>query len=946
MPRHARWFALASALALLSGVRPAAAAVSLQDTHHRDGRTTPRIRFDPEWTGAPGQSGEALVRAYLEERAADYELPADLAGLVLTRTRKSQLGTHYTFQQQIGSIDVDRAELIVSVARDDGRIYRVFNNTYPVKTEPALGRAAAISEEAAYEAAWQRLRAHGRLQAAPAARLVWIPEKSDFRLTWIVNLDLSAPYGGWEVQVDAASGRVLSTRDAHIYRIRDEITEAPLADRVDSWAGPVADRGTEFARFEAASAVGRSAGLRASGTGTVFDPDPRTTLQDDNLQDTSPSSAFTAAYFTRPLQDITLSAGVYSLTGPWVSIIDWDTPSTAPSTTTTGNWTAVRGNNAFNDAMTYYQIDQSQRYMQSLGFTGATGIQEGSIGVDTDGFQGADNSFYQPSSNRLSFGHGCVDDSEDADVMLHEYGHAINYGINSSWGGGDMGAMGEGFGDYWAGSYSYSTLHGDTYHPEWVFSWDGHGAGNLCWSGRIMNAFGAQYDSTTTYSAHSGIPGGYQSDELWSTPLFQTLLDLTALSYPREDVDTIILEAQFGLGSGVTMRGMANAIIQTATTMFPAGPHADEFVQNFLVHNIVNIPVVSLAAADPSLVSAGSNGAADPGETVTFRIDVQNEGTLGATAVSAVLSTTTPGVVINQGASAYPDLGPGVSGTNLTDYSITLPPGHTCGDPVDLSLLVSFDDGAPNSSNVAAQMGTGIPIGASVSVSPGLAIPDNNPAGVVSQLVVSGTGANITANLNVDVNITHTYQGDLIVTLRSPKGTPVLLHDRTGGSTNDIIGNYPLTLTPEQSLATLVGEPLDGPWQLEVSDNAGIDVGTLNSWGINDVSGYNCDTATDVAGLAALPVSFALQSASPNPFGPSTAIRFAVPGRGADVSLEVFDVAGRHVRMLVDGFRAAGTHTATWTGVNDAGQRVGAGVYFYRLEADDFRATRKVMLLK
>ena len=62
----------------------------------------------------------------------------------------------------------------------------------------------------------------------------------------------------------------------------------------------------------------------------------------------------------------------------------------APSTTTTGNWTAVRGNNAFNDATTYFHIDQNQRYMQSLGFTGTTGIQYGSIAADSNGANGDD----------------------------------------------------------------------------------------------------------------------------------------------------------------------------------------------------------------------------------------------------------------------------------------------------------------------------------------------------------------------------------------------------------------------------------------------------------------------------------------------------------------------------------------------------------------------------
>ena len=177
--------------------------------------------------------------------------------------------------------------------------------------------------------------------------------------------------------------------------------------------------------------------------------------------------------------------------------------------------------------------------------------------------------------------------------------------------------MGEGWGDYWAGSYSYSTPNGPVFNPNWIYTWDGHGTGNQCWAGRIMNAFGAQYVHTTFYSAHVAIPGGYQSDELWSTPLFQSLLTLVEQhGQTRESVDTILLESQFGLGSGLKMRDMANVIIATARELEPGGPHADVFTAKFLVHNIILAPVPAIGiesfavAAEPS-----GNGAADPGET-------------------------------------------------------------------------------------------------------------------------------------------------------------------------------------------------------------------------------------------------------------------------------------------------------------------------------------------
>jgi subtilisin-like proprotein convertase family protein len=356
---------------------------------------------------------------------------------------------------------------------------------------------------------------------------------------------------------------------------------------------------------------------------------------------------------------------------------------------------------------------------------------------------------------------------------------------------------------------------------------------------------------------------------------------------------------------------------------------------------------VSLAVPeDATILSGGPNGVADPGETVTFQLEVVNEGTLGAESVYGELSSTTPGVVIVQGLSKYPDLPAGVGGTNQTPFSISIPSDHPCGDPVTLGLYVTYSDGSAQAATLGAQMGTGVPQGASVSVSPGLAIPDNNPTGVQSTITVAGTGATVTANLNIDINITHTYIGDLMVRLTSPAGTSVLLHNRTGGSANDIIGNYPGTLTPAQPLSAFIGDPLDGDWILRVSDHAGIDTGTLNSWGLNDVSGYDCETATtDVALATGAPAVFELAAAEPNPFDSSTSIRFAVPGDGARVSLRIYDVAGRQVRTLTDGFVPAGRHTALWDGRSDAGARVGSGIYFYRLEGEGFRSTRKVIHL-
>ncbi|MBZ9611005.1 S8 family serine peptidase [Rheinheimera maricola] len=101
-----------------------------------------------------------------------------------------------------------------------------------------------------------------------------------------------------------------------------------------------------------------------------------------------------------------------------------------------------------------------------------------------------------------------------------------------------------------------------------------------------------------------------------------------------------------------------------------------------------------------------------------------------------------------------------------------------------------------------------------------IAIPDNDAAGISSVINVPQAGA--VFGVNVGVDITHTWQGDLLVMLRSPTGTEHTLHNRTGGSADDLVQSW--------QVSSYNGESMQGDWTLLVSDNAGIDTGALNSW--------------------------------------------------------------------------------------------------------------------
>jgi hypothetical protein len=84
----------------------------------------------------------------------------------------------------------------------------------------------------------------------------------------------------------------------------------------------------------------------------------------------------------------------------------------------------------------------------------------------------------------------------------------------------------------------------------------------------------------------------------------------------------------------------------------------------------------------------------------------------------------------------------------------------------------------------------------------------------------------------------------------------------------------------------------------------------------------------------------------PNPVGPSTTIAYAIDAQ-AHVSLKIYDVSGRLVRILVDETKGAGqSHSVRWDGTDDLGQALPSGIYFCQFVAKEISQTRKVILLK
>jgi hypothetical protein len=131
---------------------------------------------------------------------------------------------------------------------------------------------------------------------------------------------------------------------------------------------------------------------------------------------------------------------------------------------------------------------------------------------------------------------------------------------------------------------------------------------------------------------------------------------------------------------------------------------------------------------------------------------------------------------------------------------------------------------------------------------------------------------------------------------------------------------------------------------------------------IYDLSGnQNVGTATEVTWVQSIsltptmikkerkdqqPKYFVLYPNYPNPFNSSTTIRFDLP-KSCPLNLNIYDLTGRLVKSVIHNEKLeVGVHSVCWNGVDEAGTKVGSGVYLYKLESDDFRQVRKLALVK
>src|SRR3954452_3316095 len=300
-----------------------------------------------------------------------------------------------------------------------------------------------------------------------------------------------------------------------------------------------------------------------------------------------------------------------------------------------------------------------------------------------------------------------------------------------------------------------------------------------------------------------------------------------------------------------------------------------------VVVGALSLPAGAAAALDihhdSTAVSevGGGDGIISPGDSLAITETVRSsEPGADLTGIAGTLTTSTPNVTVPQPSASYPSLQFSGTAANTTPFGVQLDSSLPCGQTVNLGLALSADQG---SASVPFTVGTGV-AGApdtynAVDVPHG--IPDASTLISTLPIATNGRVKQITVHLG---KITHSYDGDLRITLIAPNNTRVLLVDQRGGASANFVdtkitpdqglslvgatGPFTNTYIADGDLSKMIGLQAQGTWKLEVQDMSSGNVGTLESWGLD----------IGLASCAAQPV--ASFSATPNPATPGATVQF------------------------------------------------------------------------
>ena len=293
-----------------------------------------------------------------------------------------------------------------------------------------------------------------------------------------------------------------------------------------------------------------------TGSARIFMVNPVQSSGDQDLTDQNDSASAVpdADYAIAPLRNLD---GSGYLSGRWVTV---SSATGTPAYSGTNSFRYNRSQDQFEQVMAYFWVNQAQEYLQSLGF-GSTypGIVKQQFSVKVDQY-GGDNSYQTDQPYRIRLGKGGVDDAEDAEVIVHEYGHAVHASQVPGFGSSEeAGAIGEAWGDYFGVSVGLDAAR--------AYGWP-VAADRSC---------PMDWDSTSYTDAphcirsfHTGMTVADKTGEvhddgqIWSQALWEIRGDYANLLHSTRAWDTTLIASQFRYAPDTSFSAAAKQTYLTA----------------------------------------------------------------------------------------------------------------------------------------------------------------------------------------------------------------------------------------------------------------------------------------------------------------------------------------------------------------------------------------------
>ena len=746
-----------------------------------------------------------LTDAELEQIATDWiaessGLSADvqdqLQPTAVTRTMDA-IG-HVAFQQVISDVPVRGASYTVHIG-PDGAVLGA--STSLSDAQPEADPDPGLTEAAAVDLGTKAVS--GTVEGTPAASLAWVEDNGVLRLGWQVDFATSDPLASYAVVVDATTGEVIS---------------------VDTMGSSAAARGGFVATAPAPGGGATTCDPGPAPSACVFPVDPIAATGDFALTADEANATLVGV----PLERLDDPAGGV-LAGQWVALAPGDLETFVEADRTWG--TGGRATAGFEAGMAYYWVDFTQALIQRLGFA-YHGDDPVEVRPVDDGI--VDNAFYTFVEDRIHLGVGSngISEGEDAQGIIHEYGHALLQAAVPDITSAEGGAFHESFGDLVS---FLTTLEYRAADPACLFPW--------AEEGQCLR----RVDSTKVYPDDL-VYETHLDGEIFSGSVYDVLVGLLerdglgigdcadVVANPcgpaRDRVFAMLLGSLPFLTTQLTLNDAATAFATTADALFD-GVDADLIAAAFEAHGLVTdgTPAIRIEGLEPDAVTDAALG-------VKIQHEYRGDLAIRFEVTDGASEQLCAGIVLDPSPEDDSDNVTGryqLAGTDCEQY---LPPGPEqqwsliVADtlPQDLGELLHYTVFFEGTAYRAA----GLP----------LSIPDADPQGI--RVTIGGDSGPVPTDpigtqgaVTAGIRLTHTYIGDLeiMVGVRDAATDEVLcslpIREPEPGNSDD---NLRGTADVSDCEAFYPPTP-DQPWYLQVIDRAAIDEGTIEAFGLRGPDG-------------------------------------------------------------------------------------------------------------